>query len=111
MLETTPPVEALFVTNNLMSLGALEALYARSLRIPEDIAIVGFDEMPWAALSRISLTTVTQPVYELGSTAAMRLLQHLQSPKPLTQQEIILNPTLRIRNSSQPRANPFLIET
>jgi LacI family transcriptional regulator len=111
LLEMTPPVEALFVTNNLMSLGALEALYARSLRIPEDIAIVGFDEMPWAALSRISLTTVTQPVYELGSTAAMRLLQHLQSPEPLTQQEIILNPTLRIRGSSQPRASPFLIET
>src|SRR5581483_9184928 len=107
LLDLQPPVEALFVTNNLMTLGALDAIHTRNLRIPDDIAIVGFDEMPWAALSAISLTTVTQPVYELGSTAALRLFQRLEESVAVMQQEIILAPTLCIRGSSQPHAQRF----
>lgn len=95
------PLDALFATNNVLTLGALEALHARKLRIPNDIAIVGFDEMPWAALSFVSLTTVTQPVYELGSTAAARLFQRLDTPAMLTRQEIVLSPTLCVRDSSR----------
>ncbi|GLV53383.1 LacI family transcriptional regulator [Dictyobacter sp. S3.2.2.5] len=103
LLDLTPPIDALFVTNNLMTLGALEAIHERHLRIPDDIAIVGFDEMPWAALSAISLTTVTQPVYELGSSAALRLFQRLQNPTSLSKQEIVLSPTLQVRDSTRPR--------
>jgi len=103
LLNLKQPIDALFVCNNVMTMGALSALHARNLRIPEDIAIVGFDEMPWAALSSISLTTVTQPVYELGSTAALRLFQRLQNPTAFTRQEIVLAPTLCIRGSSRPR--------
>lgn len=105
LLDLEPPVDALFTTNNLMTLGALEAIHERHLRIPEDIAIVGFDEMPWAALSGVSLTTVTQPVYELGSTAALRLFQRLQEPSAFTKQEIVLTPTLQVRDSTRPRPN------
>jgi DNA-binding LacI/PurR family transcriptional regulator len=104
LLNLNPPIDALFTANNLMTLGALEAIHKRNLRIPEDIAIVGFDEMPWAALSAISLTTVTQPVYEIGSTAALRLFQRIENPSALTKQELVLAPTLRIRGSSRPRA-------
>lgn len=103
LLGLVEPVDALFVVNNLMTLGALEAIHARNLRIPDDIAIVGFDEMPWAALSAISLTTVTQPVYELGSTAALRLFQRMENPSVFSKQEIMLAPTLCIRGSSRPR--------
>lgn len=103
LLDLEQPVDALFVANNLMTLGALAALNERKLRIPDDIAVVGFDEMPWASLSAISLTTVTQPVYEIGSTAALRLFQRLQNPSAFTRQEIVLAPTLQIRNSSRPR--------
>ncbi len=103
LLDLVPPVDALFTTNNLMTMGALETIHERHLRIPEDIAIVGFDEMPWAALASISLTTVTQPVYELGSTAALRLFQRLQNLTALTKQEIILTPTLQVRDSTRPR--------
>ncbi|HEY8286869.1 MAG TPA: LacI family DNA-binding transcriptional regulator [Chloroflexota bacterium] len=101
LLSLTPRIDALFVANNLLTLGALEALHARRLRIPEDIAVVGFDEMPWAALSAVSLTTVTQPVYDLGSTAAVRLFQRLRHPGDFSRQEIILAPTLSIRGSSR----------
>jgi LacI family transcriptional regulator len=103
LLSLANPVDALFTANNLMTMGAIEAIHARSLRIPDDIAIVGFDEMPWAALSAISLTTVTQPVYEIGTTAALRLFQRIESPSMFTKQEIVLSPTLRIRGSSRPR--------
>jgi LacI family transcriptional regulator len=102
LLDVQPSIDALFVGNNVMTIGALEAITARGLRIPDDIALVGFDEMPWAALSAISLTTVTQPVYELGSTAALRLFQRLQQPETCSRQEIMLAPTLCIRGSSRP---------
>ena len=105
LLDLEPSVDALFVANNLMTLGALEAIHERHLRVPEDIAIVGFDEMPWAALSSISLTTVTQPVYELGSTAALRLFQRLHDPVISTRQEIILSPVLQVRDSTRPRSS------
>jgi DNA-binding LacI/PurR family transcriptional regulator len=105
LLSLQPPPDALFVANNLMTLGALEAIYARNLRIPADLAIVGFDEMPWAALASISLTTVSQPVYELGSTAALRLFQRLHDPGPFTRQNIVLMPTLCVRGSSRPRGS------
>lgn len=107
LLNLVPPIDALFVGNNLMTLGALEAIYAHGLHVPEDIALVGFDEMPWAAISAISLTTVTQPVYEIGSIAASRLFQRLHNPGAFTRQEIVLAPTLQIRGSSRPRSLPI----
>ena len=104
LLALEPPIDALLVANNLMTIGALEAITLQHKRVPDDVALVGFDEMPWAALSAVSLTTVTQPVYEIGSTAAARLFQRLQSPTTFTRQEIVLAPTLCIRGSSLPRA-------
>lgn len=102
LLDVVKPIDALFISNNLMTLGALAALNECKLRIPDDIAVVSFDEMPWASLNMVSLTTVTQPVYEIGSTAALRLFQRLQNPKAFTRQEIVLAPTLQIRNSTRP---------
>ncbi len=109
LLALQEPIDALFVTNNLMTLGALEMLQ-RHIRIPEDVAVVGFDEMPWATLSVISLTTVSQPTYDLGSTAALRLIERIQNPTRLTRQEFILAPTLHIRASSSPHAQLVLRE-
>lgn len=112
LLELEEPIDALFVCNNLMTLGALNAIQKHELHIPNDIAIVGFDEMPWANLSSISLTTVTQPAYDIGNTAALRLFQRLENPTAFSEQEIILNPRLTLRNSSNPHVrNPNLPDT
>jgi LacI family transcriptional regulator len=89
-----------------MTMGALDVLHYHGLHVPDDIALISYDAMPWAALSSISLTTVTQPVYELGSTAALRLFQRLQNTSEQTRQEIILTPTLRILGSSAPHQQP-----
>jgi LacI family transcriptional regulator len=106
LLALDPPIDALFITNNLMTLGALETLHARGVRIPDDVAVVAFDDAPWASLPPISLTTVSQPVYELGTTAANRLFQRMQENAELSHQEIVLSPTLCIRRSSRPRSSP-----
>ncbi len=103
LLELDPPIDALFVGSNLMTVGALDVLHERGLHVPDDIAVIGYDEMPWTALGALSLTTVIQPTYELGSAAAERLFQRMQKPAAQTRQEIILSQTLRIRGSSAPR--------
>lgn len=103
LLGLEPPIDALFVGNNLMTLGAMGAIRERNLRLPADLALVGYDDIQWAEVGPVSLTTVIQPVYELGSTAALRLFQRLQNPTMESKQEIILAPELRVRASSNPR--------
>lgn len=103
LLGLTPAVDALLIGNNRLMQGALDAIYAHGLRIPEDIAVVGFDDVPWMTPGSVSLTTVTQPAYELGSTAALRLIQRLKHPTDLARQETILTYRLQIGDSSRPR--------
>lgn len=80
LLEQSPRPDALFVANNLMTLGALKALREAGVRVPDDIALVGFDDFPWASELQPPLTTVAQPTYELGRTAAQQLFERLREP-------------------------------
>ncbi|HEY4383827.1 MAG TPA: substrate-binding domain-containing protein, partial [Ktedonobacteraceae bacterium] len=91
-------IDALLATNNMITVGAVRALYARQKRIPEDVALVGFDEVPWAP-DFISITTITQPAYELGRTSALRLIQRLRQPDA-PRHEIVLPHKLIVRRSS-----------
>lgn len=68
---------AVFISNNLLSLGALMGLREMALVCPNDIAIVGFDDHPWARVSDPPLTVVRQPTYAIGETAAQKVLQAL----------------------------------
>jgi LacI family transcriptional regulator len=71
-----------------MAAGALAAIREAGLRVPEDIAVVGFDDSPIAALTSPTLTTVRQPIYRLGAEAARLLIDQLQDgrPEPLGEQ-------------------------
>jgi LacI family transcriptional regulator len=89
LLRIDPPVEAILIANNRLTVGALRELHAYSKRVPEDIVLVAFDEIRWAIPDLTTITTVKQPAYELGRTAAIRLLQRLQQPD-IPRQEIIL---------------------
>jgi LacI family transcriptional regulator len=104
LLDIQPPIEALFTTNNRFTIGALRALQARHKRIPEDIALVGFDDVHWAIPKLLSITTVIQSAYELGSAAANRLFQLIHNPTS-PRQEIILQYQLQIQDSSRPRTS------
>lgn len=80
MLALAEPPTALFVTNNLMAVGAIEAIHRRGMRIPHDVAIIGFDDLPWADALNPPLTVVRQPAYEVGQAAAELLLKRLGDP-------------------------------
>jgi LacI family transcriptional regulator len=110
LLDLDPPVEAIFATNNRLTIGTLRTLYMRRKRVPDDIALVGFDEIRWAVPDMFSITTVFQPAYELGRTAANRLIQRLRQPDT-PRQEIILPHQLLIGESSRSRRQPGLIES
>ena len=73
----TPP-SAVFTANNLMSVGTLLALRELGLRIPDDVALVGFDDLEWTTLIEPPLTVVRQPVQEIGRQAAERLLARMR---------------------------------
>jgi len=89
---------AVVISNNLMTLGALQCIHEHGLLIPNDIAIVGFDDMPWFASLQPPLTVVAQPTYEMGTIAARMLIDRIQNPNnPI--QRIILETQLIVRKS------------
>jgi LacI family transcriptional regulator len=78
LLQATPPPDAVFVASDSMALGALKAIQALGLRVPEDIALVGFDDIPPATTAHPPLTTVHQPIEQLGRLAAATLIDLLE---------------------------------
>ncbi|MFC2133984.1 LacI family DNA-binding transcriptional regulator [Bacteroidota bacterium] len=80
LLEMENPPTALFTGNNLITLGALETIHSKGLKIPEEIAIIGFDDMPWSISLNPPLTAVSQPGYEIGRSAAEMLFQRIADP-------------------------------
>lgn len=89
---------AIFTANNLLTLGALETLHRHKVRIPKDMAIVGFDDVYWATSLNPALTAVKQFGYEMGQQAAELLYKRLSSPQaPPT--SLIIKPELMVRKS------------
>jgi LacI family transcriptional regulator len=79
MFRQENPPTALFTANNFMTIGALRALHTSGLRIPDDVAIVGFDDLESSQACWPNLTAVAQPAYAMGTTAAERLLSRLSN--------------------------------
>ena len=94
--------DAVFVTNHLMTVGALQAIAAAELTIPTDIAVVSFDDMPWASLLQPPLTAVAQPAYDLGVEGARLLLSRIEGYTGAAR-TVMLSTTLQVRGSSTPK--------
>jgi DNA-binding LacI/PurR family transcriptional regulator len=92
---------ALFAANDNMAHGALMALREAKLKVPEDVAVIGFDDLHIASLSTPRLTTVRQPLYQLGKAAVSLLSERISDPsaKP---RKIIIEPELVLRESCDP---------
>lgn len=103
MLDAAQPPDALLTTNSLLGEGALQAIRERKLTIPDDIALVTFDETTWASLVQPPITLIAQPTYEIGKTATELLLQRIADPARPTRQ-VILKGQLLARGSSAPRS-------
>lgn len=94
---------ALFVANNLMTIGALNAIHEAGLRIPDDIAVIGFDDLPWAISLTPALTTVQQPALQIGIHAAELLLNRITFPSRPAR-TVVLNTELIVRASALERS-------
>jgi LacI family transcriptional regulator len=94
---------AIFAANNLLAEHAWQVLRRLRLRLPEDVSLVGFDDVPWMAMVDPGITVVAQPSLELGRRAAQLLLRRVADPECPTALEI-LQPTLLVRGSTAPPA-------
>ena len=82
LLDSREPFTAIFAANDQMAFGAGLALHRRRLRVPEDVSLVGFDDVASALYAIPPLSTVHHPVYELGQAAAQAMLQLLAHETP-----------------------------
>lgn len=96
MLRLQPRPTAVFVCSDIVAIGAIDAVLQAGLNVPEDIAIVGFDDLFFSSFTAIPLTSISQPKYELGVLAANKLLTLISNKK--TKGEI-LAPSLVVRQS------------
>lgn len=90
---------AIFAANDLMAIGAINHLISNGLRVPDDVCVVGFDDMPLASSATLSITTVRQPVQSIALESISRLLRRIRNiDDPM--QTTLIAPTLQIRQST-----------
>lgn len=99
LLSRQPPPEALVGSNGLILLGLTEALQAAQLRFPEQIALTGFDDLPWTRLVEPGITVIAQPTYDIGQAAIELLLQRITHPAQSVRR-VVLRGELIERGSS-----------
>jgi LacI family transcriptional regulator len=81
LLDLPDPPTAIFASNDVMAMGVMDAVRNRGLRIPGDVSVIGFDDIPQASLIRPALTTIGQPLEKMGRVATQMLLELLQIPQ------------------------------
>jgi LacI family transcriptional regulator len=97
---------AIFCANDMLALGMLQELVLRGVSVPGEIALVGFDDLDWAAAAAVPLSSVHQPRKEMGRMAVRLILDEIEGGPTHEHQHIIYPPTLRVRNSSDWSASP-----
>jgi LacI family transcriptional regulator len=101
LLDRKVPFTAIVCYDDLAAIGAIRALHDRGLRVPEDISVVGFDDIQSAAFNSPSITTIRQPLHQMGTIAARLLLQRIRGQGTVPSKLSVL-PELVIRESTCP---------
>ncbi len=99
LLARKKPFTALFAYNDISAIGAIRAIQEEGLRVPQDISVMGFDDIPGAAFHTPSLTSVRQPLKRMGEVAAQSLLERIEGKKEYPS-EIAIEPELVVREST-----------
>jgi LacI family transcriptional regulator len=99
LLDATPPPMAIFAANNSIAIGVLKAIEKRGLRVPHDVALVCFDDLPDTSRFFPFLTVAVQPAYDMGLHAAQLLLSRLDAEVVLQPRHVVLPARLIIRRS------------
>jgi LacI family transcriptional regulator len=100
LLDRIRDFTAIFCFNDISAIGVIRAIYDAGLSVPEDISVIGFDDIMSAAYHKPSLTTVRQPLREMGRQGAQVLLDMISQPDKPYQEEIVLQPELIVREST-----------
>jgi LacI family transcriptional regulator len=94
---------AAFCANDLIALGLLQEMTRRGIRVPDEVAIVGYDDIEFAAAAAVPLSSVRQPRHQIGRTAAQLLLEETLGGDGHEHHEVVFRPELAVRQSSQAR--------
>lgn len=100
LLELSARPSAIFASNDISAFGVMDAIRSKGLRIPEDVSVIGFDDIPHASITYPKLTTVKQPLQQMGIVAVKLLLEQIQSPQT-SPRRVTLATTLIKRDSCQ----------
>lgn len=104
LLQESPIPTGILCGNDMMAFGVYRALSGAGVRIPEDVALIGYDDIDFAADWILPLTSVRQPTGELGRRAAELLMEHSANDPQHVHKQIVLRPELIIRSSTDPRS-------
>jgi len=99
LLARKKPFTALFAYNDISAIGAIRALQEQGFRVPQDVSVMGFDDIPGAAFNTPTLTTVRQPLARMGQVAAQTLLERIAGRDDYPP-EIAIEPELVVREST-----------
>lgn len=101
-IEKGCPATAILCINDMVAIGLIQALSHKGIRVPEDVSVIGFDDIPLAGAYLPALTTVHYPAQEIGRLAAIMLLDSIQSSEKQTALTMNLAPQLMVRDSVAP---------
>jgi len=104
LLKTRPNFTAVFCFNDIAAIGAIRALKDAGLSVPGDVSVVGFDDIQSAEYCTPSLTTVRQPLHEMGKRGAQVLLERIADRERAYPRDIVMTPELVVRESTGPAA-------
>ncbi len=93
-------LQAVFCANDTSAVGVIQYIKEKGLRVPGDIAVVGFNDDPIASIIDPPLTTIAQPAEEMGNIAAQQVLKKLRNPKLVDPETIVLKSNLILRSST-----------
>lgn len=103
LLDLKDPPTAIFAHNDVMAMAAMATIREKGFSIPEDISIVGFDDIPQASFTSPPLTTIAQPIQDIGRIATDLLIERMSGTTPHPSRKIILDVKLVVRGSCAPR--------
>ncbi|MGQ9508359.1 MAG: LacI family DNA-binding transcriptional regulator [Thermodesulfobacteriota bacterium] len=109
-LQMIPPPTAIFATNDYMAIGVYHALLEEGIKIPEEIALIGFNDIEPAGIRGIDLTTIGQKKFEMGAMAVEMLIKKIEGGESKPPKEILLKPDLVIRKTCGYHLKGYQIE-